>query len=78
MNKGKGEKSPFLAIEGKMTQDAAKYWTAADKGELKFGGQTLRGYIIQGPRNEVFTVLVLNEDRRLVDKLLAALAKAEV
>lgn len=53
------------------------YWTAADKGSLKFQGHNFRAYLIEGPHKEVMTLLVLNEDRRLVDKVLAALAKSE-
>lgn len=53
------------------------YWTATDKGSMNFNGHSFRSYLIQGPHNEVLTILVLDHDRHLVDKIIAALAKAE-
>ena len=53
------------------------YWSALDKGPIKLGKEIVRSYMITGPHGEVFIVLVLDQDRRLIDKVLAALAKSE-
>lgn len=53
------------------------YWTAADKGSIKLDKEVVRSYMITGPHGEVMTILVLDQDRRLIDKVLAALAKSE-